>query len=100
MIALLRSTEPKRDLLLDSNHLCKGYDAASLLSHMLSQIANIWLKMQQPFLSIEQIEQITAADTPLVPAPMLNDLFHLDTPPIRLPQFARRLLGFKATLGL
>jgi hypothetical protein len=49
----------------------------------------------QSFLSDDQIERIAVADTPQIPVPILSELFHLDSPPMRLPQFTRRLRIFK-----
>ncbi len=74
--------------------------ASSRIYAQLLALGSVINDQGQPFLSNGQIEHIIAADTPQVPAPILNDLFHLDSPPARLPQFARRLLGFKAARGL
>ncbi|HEU5230508.1 MAG TPA: AAA family ATPase [Ktedonobacteraceae bacterium] len=54
----------------------------------------------KPFLSDEEIEQIAKQDRPEVPAHKLTEIFHLEHPVDRLPQFTRRLRAYKAERGL
>jgi len=54
----------------------------------------------QPFLSDEEIEQIARQDHPTIPPSRLKNLFHLEHPRHKLPQFTRRLCTFKTERGL
>jgi hypothetical protein len=74
--------------------------ASSRIYAQLLALGGVIDDQGQPFLRDEQIEQIVAADTPQVPAPVLSELFHLNSPLMRLPHFTRRLRVFKAERGL
>lgn len=54
----------------------------------------------QPLLTDEEIEHIAKQDRPEVPAHKLAEIFHLEHPAGRLPQFTRRLRAYKAERGL
>jgi len=74
--------------------------ASSRISAQLLAFGGVINDQGQSFLSDEQIEHIATADTPQVPASIFNELFHLDSPHMRLPQFTRRLRVFKSERGL
>jgi hypothetical protein len=74
--------------------------ASSRIDAQLLALGSVNNDQGQHFLTDEQIEKIAAADTPQMPAAILQILFHLGSPPIRLPQFTHRLRVFKAERGL
>lgn len=97
---LLSYLTTERASFADKYHEILHRLASSRIYAQLLALGSVITDQGQPFLGGEHIEQIAAADTPQVPAPMLSDLFHLDASPVRLPQFTRRLLVFKAERGL
>lgn len=74
--------------------------ANSRIEAQLLALGSVSNDAEQPFLSDSQIERIVAADVPLVPAAVLDGLFHLEVPLMHLPQFTRRLRVFRAERGL
>lgn len=70
-----------------------------LSGHLLA-LSNVNGDNGEPFLADEQVEQIAKQENPTVDASLLTELFHLDQPFYRLPQFTKRLRIFKAERGL
>jgi MoxR-like ATPase len=84
----------------DRYHAILRHLAGSRIEAQLLALSSVSDDSGQPFLSDNQIERIAAADAPQVPAALLGELFHLDVPLVRLPQFTRRLRIFKVERGL
>ena len=97
---LLSYLSTDRASFADKYHDILRHLAGSRIYAQLLALGGVINDQGQPFLRDEQIEQIAAADTPQVPAAILEDLFHLDSPRTRLPQLTRRLRVYKAERGL
>lgn len=97
---LLSYLTTERVTFADTYHDILRRLASSRIYAQLLAFGGLINEQGQPFLHDEQIEQIVAADTPQVPAPVLSELFHLNSPLMRLPHFTRRLRVFKAERGL
>lgn len=97
---LLSYLTSERASFADTYHDILRRLASSRIYAQLLAIGSVINDQGQPSLSDEHIEHIAAADTPQVPAPILSDLFRLDSPSMRLPQFTHRLRVFKAERGL
>jgi len=81
------------------NSLLQQLSPGRLYGQLLS-LSNVTNHNGQELLSDGDIERIAAGNDPTITGEKLNQLFHLDQPGVRLPQFTRRMRAFKAERGL
>lgn len=81
------------------NALLQKLTPGRLYGQLLS-LSNVTDNSGHEQFSDDEVEHIAAGDTATIPAEKLNQLFHLDSPGVLLPQFIRRLRAFKAERGL